>query len=64
MSWASPMRLAYVSRWFNMGKRWLVKRDTRGVLSALSFTESGDVRYLAQAWLRKAIDIVGAREGL
>jgi hypothetical protein len=47
-----------------MGKRWLVKRDTRGVLSALSFTESGDVRYLAQAWLRKAIDIVGAREGL
>jgi hypothetical protein len=47
-----------------MGERRLVNGKRGGLLSALSFTESGDVWYLAQAWLREAIDIVGAREGL
>ena len=58
------MRLTQVSRWFNMGERRLVNGKRGGVLSAPSFTDSGDVRYLAQAWLREATDIVGAREGL
>ena len=46
----------------DMGKRRLVNRDARAVLSALSFTDRKGVRYFDQAWLRKATDIVGDQE--
>jgi hypothetical protein len=45
-----------------MGKRRLVNRDARGVLSALSSIDSEGVRYFAQAWLRKSADIVVDQE--
>lgn len=37
--------------------------DMRGVLSALSFTDSEGVRYLNQAWLRKATNIFRKKQG-
>jgi len=46
----------------DIGKRRLVNRDTHGGLSALSSTDSKGVCYFAQAWLRKATDIVGDQE--
>jgi hypothetical protein len=51
-----------VVKWLEMGKRRLVNRDTRMVLSALSSTNNKGVRYFDQAWLRKATDIVGNQE--
>jgi hypothetical protein len=51
-----------VVKGLDMGKRRLVNRDTRGVLSALSSTDRKGVRYFDQAWLRKATDIVGDQE--
>jgi hypothetical protein len=51
-------RLPQVVKGFDMDKRWLVNRDMRGASSALSFTDRDGVRYLDQAWLRKATDIV------
>jgi hypothetical protein len=46
----------------DMGKRRLVNRDIRRVLSALSSTNSKGVCYFDPAWLRKATDIVRDRE--
>ena len=37
--------------------------DKRGILSELSFTDRKSIRYLDQAWLRKATDIVRGRRG-
>jgi hypothetical protein len=48
----------------DMGTRCLVSWDTSEVLSALSFTDSDGVRYFDQGWLRKATDIVEARENI
>jgi hypothetical protein len=45
-----------------MGKRRLMKRDTRRCLSALSSTNNKGIRYFDQAWLKKATDIVAAQE--
>jgi len=45
-----------------MGKRWLLKGVRCGVLSSLSFPDNSGVRYFDQAWLRKAMDIVGGQE--
>jgi hypothetical protein len=47
----------------DMGKGRLVSWDMRGVLSALSFTDSNGVCYFDQAWLRRATDIVGGKRG-
>ena len=35
----------------------------RAVMSGLSFTDSSDVHYFDQVWLRKAMDIVEGRRG-
>jgi hypothetical protein len=55
---------AQVTSWFSIGEGWLVNWNRRGVLSALSFTNSG-VCYLERAWLRKATNVVeGKRPSL
>jgi hypothetical protein len=46
-----------------MGKRWLLNVMRRGVLSSLSFTDNNGVHCFDQAWLRKAMDIVGGKIG-
>jgi len=51
-----------VVKWLDMGKRRLVNRDKRWILSALNSTDSKGPRYFDQAWLRKATDIVGNQE--
>lgn len=52
-----PNRPTQVARWFSIGERWLVNWNRRGVLSALSFTDSG-VCYSERAWLMKATNVV------
>jgi hypothetical protein len=46
-----------------MGERRLLNGMRRVVLSPLSFTDNSSVCYFTQAWLSKATDIVGEREG-
>ena len=55
MSVASPMRPTQVAGWFSMGESQLLKWNRHGVLSALSFTDSG-VCHFDRAWLRKTTD--------
>ena len=63
MSVARQRRPTQVAKEVGMGKRWLLKRVRCGVLSPLSFTDSSDVHYFDQVWLRKATDIVEGRRG-
>jgi len=44
-------------------RRRLLKGVRCGVLSSLSFTDNSGVRYLDQAWPRKATDIVEGKRG-
>jgi hypothetical protein len=63
MSVARQRRPTQVAKEVGMGKRWLLNRVRCGVLSPLSFTDSSDVHYFDQVWLRKATDIVEGRRG-
>jgi hypothetical protein len=56
-------RPTQVVKGLDMGKGRLMNWDMRGVLSALSFTDSNGVCYFDQAWLRKATDVVGREIG-
>jgi len=63
MSVARQRRSTQVAKGLGMDKRWLLKEVRCGVLSPLSFTDSSDVDYFDQVWLRKATDIVEGRRG-
>jgi len=60
---ARHTRLTQVAKGRGMGKRRLLKGVRCGVLSPLSFTPNGIIRYLGQAWLGKATDIAEERRG-
>jgi len=53
----------WVVKGLDMGKRRLVKEMSFVILSSLNFTGNNSVRYLNQAWLSKATDIVGGEKG-
>ena len=52
-----------VVKWLSTGERRLLNWNRRGVLSALSFTDSGGVRYFDRAWLRKSHGDCGGQQG-
>jgi len=60
---ARQRRATQVARELGMGKRWLLKGVRCGVLSPLSFTDNGIVRYFDHAWMKQATDIVEGRRG-
>ena len=63
MSVNSQRRVRWVVKGLDMGKRRLVKEMSFVILSSLNFTGNNSVRYLNQAWLSKATDIVGGEKG-
>ncbi|MGB6873360.1 MAG: hypothetical protein WBE46_04370 [Dehalococcoidia bacterium] len=52
-----------MAKGLDMGKRWLLNRMRRGVVSLPSSADSNGVRYFDRDGLEKAVDIVGGKKG-
>ena len=63
MSVARQMSPTQVPKWLSMGKGCVPSWIRCGVVSPLSFTDNIGIRYFDQAWLRKAMDLVGGKRG-